>query len=387
MNILMVTPFFPPQTGGVVTYVECLQRLLRERGHSVYVLTPGSFDCITPRSERMYADVYEVYLRKPWVPEAPMKGYCAFVLYWVPTLVRLMRFAKSKAIDLILLEYPLAYMHYFTLLKRLTGVKVIAGLHGSDILSLNLWPVHERFIVKEIVRRADWVLTHSASLMLQTEQAIQRLGSNRSYISYGIESTKMRNLAQRGTQNRRHPTRDFVLTVAKLHPRKGLDVLLHAISQLSSEGNQHVFVVVGDGPEEETLKYLSRSLGIEREVVFTGELQHQEIAKLYEQCSFFVLPSRSEPFGIALLEAMSFGKAIVATRVGGIPEFLIDGFNGFLVDPDDTASLAKGIRMLTNDRDLRVRIGRNGYDLVEKQYRYESIIDEYESLFRKVIGS
>jgi glycosyltransferase involved in cell wall biosynthesis len=92
-----------------------------------------------------------------------------------------------------------------------------------------------------------------------------------------------------------------------------------------------------------------------------------------------------EPFGIVLLEAMTFGKAIVATKAGGIPEFIQDGHNGLLVDVEDSYALAEGIDRLIRDKDLRERIVRNGRMVVEVQYDYDKLMIRYEELFEEQI--
>jgi glycosyltransferase involved in cell wall biosynthesis len=92
-----------------------------------------------------------------------------------------------------------------------------------------------------------------------------------------------------------------------------------------------------------------------------------------------------EPFGIVLLEAMTFGKAIVATMAGGIPEFIQDGHNGLLVAVEDSEALAESIDTLVRDKDLRDRIGQNGLMVVEQKYDYDKLVIRYEELFREQI--
>ena len=388
MNVLLVTPYFPPQTGGVVTFVDTLQRFLRKKGHRAYVLVPGPSHTITPYETPTdaSASAYELYLRTPWAPEAPLKSCLAFSVYFLPTLLQLRWFIQKKAIDLISLEYPLSYMYYFYLLKKMMGVKLIVGIHGSDVLSLPSTPRYEQWLVKKIIRGADFLLAHSSSLMLQAEVIIKGLNSNRSYIPYGIEPDQLHTLVRKESGKLSLPPKPYILTVAKLHERKGLDVLLHAIQMVGTARRDYSFVIVGNGPEEQALRQLAVTLGIQDAVVFTGELQRDDIAKLYQGCEFFVLPSRSEPFGIVLLEAMVFGKAIVATTVGGIPEFVTDGFNGILVSPDNPGALAESIAHLIKDPELKFKIGRNGPALVEKQYDFQVIADRYEKLFQQVIS-
>jgi glycosyltransferase involved in cell wall biosynthesis len=385
MNILLVTPYFAPQTGGVATFVDSLQRLLRQRGHQAFVLLPGPSHVITHCETTTDALAFSYYMRLPCVPEAPLKGFLAFLIYCIPTLLRLNRFIKENAIDLVSLEYPLPYMYYFYILKRLCGLKLIVGIHGDDILSLHLTPNYEQWLVKQLIRRADWLLAHSASLISQVETLIGQRNGHRSHIPCGIDSNQLRSMSEDAGQTFAWSARPYILTVAKLYERKGLDVLLHAISKLGPIMDCYRFVIVGDGPEEHGLQQLALQLEIQEAVVFTGEMQPSDISKLHQHCEFFVLPSRSEPFGIVLLEAMVFGKAIVATKVGGIPELVIDGHNGILVPPNNSDALARALTRMISDRKLRSHLGKNGLALVEEVYNFHIILDRYTALFQRVL--
>lgn len=385
MNILLVTPFFTPQTGGVATYLEDLRRFLGQRGHQVYVLRTGDARNIQRCSVSKDEHVYEFYFRGPWVSEAPIKGLIAFVLYFVPTLWKLVRFIRAKGIQLVSLEYPLGFMLYFPLLRRWTSIKLVVGLHGDDVLSLGKLPAYEQGIVTRLICRADWVLAHSSSLMGQAERIVGRMKEQRSYLPYGIDCDRLRQRAAQQRQTIFKNQGPYILTVAKLYERKGIDILLQAIKQVKDCLEGHSFLIVGDGPEETRLKKMAGDLGVDDHVVFAGDISNTVIPSLFKDCRFFVLPSRSEPFGIVLLEAMTFGKAILATRVGGIPEFITDGMNGVLVPSEDPESLAHQIRIFIQREDLTERIGKNGLAVAEEVYDYRSIIKKYEDLFDSII--
>ncbi len=387
MNVLLVTPFFTPQTGGVATYLEDLRRFLALRGHNVYVLRTGDSHAIEPCPMNRDGLVYETALRPPWFPQTPVKGFLAFLVHFFPTLWRLAAFLKEKKIKLVSLEYPLPCMFYFHLLRAVTGVRVVTGIHGDDVLSLHLCNVHERWLVRQIIRNADWVVAHSASLMSQAETIVGRLSGARCHISYGVDCGRLREQATKYGRQFSTLPRPYVLTVAKLYERKALDILLRAIKTLGPVAAGYRFVIAGDGPEEHRLKVLARDLNIEGTVVFLGEVQNQDIPALFQHCEFFVLPSRSEPFGIVLLEAMTFGKAIVATRVGGIPEFISDRVTGLLVPSNDADALADRIKRIILEPDLRASLGKNGLELVERSYDYHAVIERYELLFHNLIGA
>ena len=387
MNFLLVTPFFTPQTGGVGTYLEDLRRHLSLRGHKVYVLRPGDSHTITPCPENRDGWVYEFALRVLRYPNSPIKGVVAFFVFLLPTLWRLTAFLRQHQIDVVSLEYPLAWMAYFFLVRLWTPIKVTVGLHGDDVLSLDLNCRHERWLVKHMIRKADWVLAHSSSLLSQAERIVEKLSDNRSYLPYGVECSRLRDQGASGSCGLPLQSARYVLTVAHLYPRKGIDILLQAISKLGTRVQDLYFAIAGNGPDEQVLKQRARDLRIEHRVVFLGEIRSKDIPALVKNCEFFVLPSRSEPFGIVLLEAMTFGKAIIATNVGGIPEFVVEGFNGLLAPSEDSTALAEKIGLCIENQDLRERIAKNGLSVVENQYDYGALILRYERLYEAILGS
>jgi glycosyltransferase involved in cell wall biosynthesis len=329
--------------------------------------------------------VYEFYLRGPVVHEAPLKGVVAFVVYLIPTLLKLARFLRQNNIELVSLEYPLPPALYFLLLRSLMSFKVIVGLHGDDVLSLHLLSKVDQWVVRRTVRRADWILAHSSSLLQKAREILNMTHDRQSYISLGVECSRLRGYAKQFASHIQLPPKPYALTVAKLYERKAIDVLLVAIQRLSNRRCN--FVIVGDGPEEDRLKRMALELGIEKRVTFCGDIPNIHIPALVEQCEIFVLPSRSEPFGLVLLEAMTFGKPIVASKVGGIPEFIEDERNGLLVPPEDSALLAEKIDLLLNDPKLQTKLGHEALMSVESLYDYTKLVQKYEDLFRRVVGA
>lgn len=384
MKLLFVTPFFTPQTGGVATYLEDLRRFLSQQGHDVFVLRLGEARSLRPCRVTQDSSVYELYLRDPWIAGAQVRSLIAFAIYFIPTLWMLVRFVREKRIQLISLEYPLGFVLYFLVLRALTGVKLVVGLHGDDVLSMDALPGHERRIVSRSIRKADWVLAHSASLLHHTQERVGINPGRYSVLPCGIDCRQLR------TQASTLPpvaARSFLLTVAKLYKRKGIDVLLQALSQISERLGSLQVLIVGDGPEREGLERSAAELGLLSIVRFVGDIPNMLVPAYFRDCQFFVLPSRSEPFGIVLLEAMTFGKAVVATRVGGIPEFVTDGEAGLLVPAEDADALAAAILRLIDDLVSRDRLGRQGLALVDEVYDYRQLVQRYGDVYSTVIGS
>lgn len=384
MNILLVTPFSPPQTGGVATYVEEIQRSLRHRGHRILVLRPGDSDSISPYPYNGDGSVFQFYMRPMWFSSRPIKGLAATIFYFLPTLWRLSRFIADHEVQLVCLEYPLPNVFYFQVLRLVKNFKIVVGLHGDDVLSLHLLRRSEQWVVRKCIRSSDWVLAHSSSLLSQAEQFVGKLGPNRSYLPLGVDIEKLRATAQARKAFHGQPIAPYVLTIAKLYPRKGLDLLLQALHRVKNEVEGYSFVIAGDGPEEARLKQMAMDLKVNDIVLFLGEVPNLDIPKLLSQCEFFLLPSRSEPFGIVLLEAMAFGRAVLASNVGGIPEFVANGQNGVLVPSCNIDALASEIAQMLVDKERRNRLGMNGLQWVE-QFDYRILILKYEQLFEKIL--
>ncbi len=386
MNILFVTPFFLPQTGGVATYVEEIQRALRDRGHKVLVLRPGDSDSISPCPCNDDNSVFQFYMRPFWFSSSLIKGLVATIFYFLPTLWRLSRFLADHEIQLVCLEYPLPNVFYFALLRRVQCFKIVVGLHGDDVLSLHLLGRSEQWVVRKCIRNSDWVLAHSSSLLSQAEKIVGRLGPNRSYLPLGVDIKRLRAIAQTGGAFPGRPMCPYVLTVAKLYPRKGLDLLLEALHTVKNKVAGYCFAIAGDGPEDARLKQLAMDLNVNDIVLFLGEVPNLDVPKLLSQCEFFLLPSRSEPFGIVLLEAMAFGRAVLASHVGGIPEFVAHGQNGVLIPSCNTDVLGAEIVQMLADKESRSRLGMNGLKWVE-QFDYRTLVLKYEQLFEKVLAA
>jgi len=159
------------------------------------------------------------------------------------------------------------------------------------------------------------------------------------------------------------PAKFTVLTVCRFYPRKRLNILLGAAHLLRSRISELEVRIVGDGPERGRLHALCRNLGLERSVHWLGNLSSDDLAKEYNRCHVFCLPSAQESFGIVFLEAMASGKPIVAARAASIPEVVK---HGVLVNPDDEDALAEGIDRLYRDHALRASLAAAGAEWVKQ---------------------
>jgi len=169
---------------------------------------------------------------------------------------------------------------------------------------------------------------------------------------------------------------------------KGIDVLAEAASIIlktwpeASGLKQPNFRIAGSGPEKMVIREFALSEGIDDRFQIVGYAPL--IAPWYAACDVTVMPSRAEAAAVVALEAMSLYKPVVATRVGGIPEVVVHGETGLLVDPDDPEALAEAITRVLLDPELARRLGEAGGKRVREQFTEQMMVDSYISLFHKL---
>ena len=162
----------------------------------------------------------------------------------------------------------------------------------------------------------------------------------------------------------------YILMVGQFRDlQKGHDVLLRALARIRERGLTPTALLVGDGSLRLRMERLAADLGLSQQVHFLGE--RLDVANLMAHCEVFVLPSRWEGFGRVLLEAMVVGACVVASCAEGIPEVIDTGVSGVLVPPGDHESLANALESVLTQPTTRLRLGRQGQDLVLRNFRLE----------------
>lgn len=163
---------------------------------------------------------------------------------------------------------------------------------------------------------------------------------------------------------------------ANMVPRKGHKYLIQAIAEVSERFPNVRLILTSSGPLRDHLGNLSKNLGIENKVVFTGKIRYQFLYQLLNNVDVYAFPSLAELFPFAILEAMAAGKPIVATDVGGVSEAVLDGVNGRLVPPGDSKSLAKAIAELLSNPNKAREMGENSRALAEGKFNLARIAYE-----------
>lgn len=170
--------------------------------------------------------------------------------------------------------------------------------------------------------------------------------------------------------------------VARLHPVKGHSYLLEATAQAVKKIPGLTLLIVGDGPLRAGLETMTRSLGIEDKVIFTGF--RSDIPEIIAALDFLVLPSLSEGLSLTVMEGMAMKKPVLATAVGGTPEIITSGVDGFLVPPGDVPALVQGIQDLAGNRDLADKLGAAARKTIEDRFTAGRMAGRTSELYKEI---
>jgi glycosyltransferase involved in cell wall biosynthesis len=305
----------------------------------------------------------------------------------IPGLYRLWRLVRGRRPDILHLHLPYTGI-IGRLVGRLAGVKntvytehnVFEVYHPvTRLLNLITYPLNKITIaVSEEVQRSimkHWISRRSHPITI-------RNGVDADYLAAGTPPDKMK--ASLGIPS----SHKVVGNVAHIRHEKGQEYLLQAARRVIEQQPEVTFVIVGRekiAGEIDRLKKMASELGIEKNIIFTGF--REDIYDLMGIFDIFILSSLFEGLPIALLEAMSLGKPVVATAVGGIPEVIKDGVNGFLVPAKDPQLLAEKIVQLLKEDDLRTSFSQNAIRTIREHFSLKEMVRQVEEIYSSILMS
>ena len=362
-NVLLGVPW-DAERGGVVSVVINLAQRLQADGHNVVIFHP--YDSVFLRHWTTRLGFAGVQLRLTVPVAGGLRGVLRAIVapfLFLSSLLQLVWFLRSHHIHVVNLHYAVDNYVYFAICRRLLPIRLVTSLHGQDAFYREQpWPTYSRAF-KFLVSASDLIVLPSDAYRRKFLQAFPHLQERTIFIHNGIDPGRF-NASTHGNCGLNR----YILCVAELQEYKAIDILLRAAQPLLTDDDSLTLVLAGDGPLRRDLESLSSSLGIRERTMFLGTQGASEIAALLRGCDVMVLPSRMEPFGIALLEAMACKAPVVATNGGGIPEIIEHEVSGLLVEPENPEALSAAIRRMLADGDLRKELAENGYSRVIERF-------------------
>ncbi len=376
MNIALFASAFYPHVGGVEELVRQLAHAYIGKGVQPIVLTNR-----WPRDLPAYEDyegipLYRIAMR---VPDGGPKARINYALTHRAIERGMLAILRRHNIGLLHVQCISSNGCYALRAKHALGLPLVVTTQGErtmDATGLYQRSAYMNRVLRELLDQADHITACSRHTLddMQTYYG-QPFGARADVIYNGIQTADFADTASFAHN------RPYILGIGRHVPQKGFDILLRAFAQADLPG--HDLILAGDGPERAALQALAVTLGIQNKVVFTGRADRAAAVSLFKGCAFFVLPSRQEPFGIVNLEAMTAGKAIIASRVGGVPEVVLDGDTGLLVPPEDVDALARAVQQLACDAPLRQQLGAAGQARAQS-FAWPAIAEQYLGIYQEV---
>jgi len=258
----------------------------------------------------------------------------------------------------------------------------IISAWGSDIFSFPRKSFLHRALLSWILGKANFLCSTSEIMAQEMYRYIDR-DSKIEVIPFGVD------LEQFSPPGRREAPlqKQVVYGVAKyLQPIYGLDYLLKAFARVeNSYPGRALLKIAGDGPELERLQTMAKKLGISGKVEWLGEVTNSEVAKFYQKLDVVVVPSLEESFGVTAVEGSACARPIIASRVGGLPEVVLDGKTGIMIEAQNVDSLVKAMEYMLENPEERVRMGLAGREFVLTHFDFQDNVTQMEQVYRALI--
>ncbi len=379
MKILQALFFPPEQPGGVSSMVPYIVDRFNKKGWEMEMFSlPKRI-----RNKGREGIVFDSFDWKSYANIPKVNKYMqTFQDYVWWTSLRM-----NRSFDVIHAHHPIAALAMKHIYPH---TPLITTIHSSYELELILngeieanGPEHQflNLLYREVELKSDLLITASYSF--------------RNYLAKHIHNQERVVVIPNGFDEKRFRpiAHDNIIpqfiTVCRLVPAKGLDVLILACSELKKKGYSFMLHIIGDGPIRKQLEQMVTEHGIYEETIFYGYMLHPE--EFMPFFDIFVLPSRAEAFGSVFAEAALCGLTLVGTQIGGIPEQIENGVNGLLVSVDQPLELCEALEKLIQDPDFRYHLARSSREKAKKNYSMNRVIQElrthYESFQIQTKGS
>jgi N-acetyl-alpha-D-glucosaminyl L-malate synthase BshA len=364
-----------PTYGGSGIVATELGMELAARGHHVHFITyanPIRLDPDTPR-----IDYHEVE-----VSNYPLFQYPPYCLALAS---RMGEVADCYALDLLHVHYAIPHSIAALLAQQMLAPKrrlpFVTTLHGTDI---TLVGVDRSYfpITKFSIEQSDGVTSISEDLRAQTADVFgiaRPIEVIHNFVNCDLYHS---NDAKKEAAQFAPAGEKLLIHLSNFRPVKRVLDCIRILAEARKNTPAHL-LMVGDGPDRGPAELLARQLDVAGHVTFLGKQNHVE--RLIPLAHALLMPSEMESFGLAALEAMACSVVPVATRVGGVPELITDGVDGFLEAVGDIPAMAARVTSLLTDEDLHYRMSKAGRWTASARFCSEKIIPQYESHYKEVI--
>lgn len=376
MRVLHLGKFYPPVPGGIETFLRDLLVAQRQRGW--------------PASAMVHAGKHPPAENEAeWLVQVPVWAHWVFAPISPGFPLALWRAIRGRKPDVLHLHLPNLSAFWALFLPAARRIPWVVHWH-SDVVASRLkpglrlaYPFYRPF--EQAVLRQAAVIVVTSPPYLSSSAALHDWQDKCQVFPLGVDRRRLPEIPLSATAGLWEPGSLKILAIGRLTYYKGFDTLVHALAALAQAAQ---LLIVGDGEERARLEGLIASTGQKQRIRLLGEVDDETRNRLLASCDVFCLPSRerTEAFGIVLMEAMRYGKPVLASRVpgSGMTWVVEDGRNGRLVACDDVAAWATQLNELGADPVLRQRLGDEGARQFTTRFSIRSVANQMADLYRIV---
>lgn len=397
MRILHVVTAFPRHEGDVIApwLVELLKRLQRA-GHEVEVFCSAyrggggaAYQGIPVHRFRYFPARWEDLTHDEATPDRMRRSWRYALMpafYVVAGLIGIWRLCHRRRYDVVHVHWPMPHALFGAVARATCGARLVTLWYGVELRWVQDSLRWVRWLVRWALRTSDAVVAISS----YTANEVKRIADvSVRVIPYTVGLPDVAGPPGPARAARRDGA-FRILFVGRLVERKGIADLVEAVRRLPA-GLGARLEIVGEGPERTRLEALIHEIALEDRVVLRGRVSAGELREAYTSADVLVLPSildsrrDTEGLGVVLLEAMSYGVPVIGSRVGGIPDIIVDGETGLLVPPGDSAALTQALRRVAEDAALASRLGSAGQRHVRERFSWESVVARWQECYAAVL--
>jgi len=385
LKILILSHEFPPLGGGAGRAAYNIAKELIKMGDEVDVLTTSynklpSFEVIDD------INIHRIYGKRR--NSLDNNVIVTMSSYLIIGMVNAIKMFKKEQYDVIHCFFTIPAGLLGIVLRKIYRIPVILSLRGSDVPFHN--PDYFRFIrfavqplFKFIWKKSSKVVALSKGLQRTAKRTLRNY--DYAVIYNGVDTNKFKPIQGKYSTSKNNIIR--LITVSRLVKRKGIQYLLQAIAELRREliNFQIKLLIVGDGNYRKVLEGLTAKLRLKDNVTFYGICPNDKLPELYNSTDIFILPSLTESFGQAIGEAMACELPIIGTTVGGIPEVVIDGENGILVQHQNVPELKLALHNLATNPELRTKMKQKNARRIKNHFNWQITAKQYREIYIKYI--
>lgn len=363
-----------PTVGGSGVVATELGKMLAEKGHEIHFITSS-----TPfRLNRLYANIFS--------HQVDVNSYSVFQYapYDIALATKIAEVIKNEELDLLHVHYAIPHAVCAILGRDMAGsdIGIVTTLHGTDITVLGT-DSSLKDAIRYGIEKSDVVTAVSDSLKQQTYDMIapdKKIETVHNFVDereyYLRDSAKLKEELGIGAHEK------VLIHVSNFRKVKRVEDVVSTFAKVQKAVGAKL-LLVGDGPEMSRIHQQVKDLQIEQEVLFLGK--RDNLSELYSMSDVKLLMSEKEAFGLVLLEAMACGVPAIGTQVGGIPEIIEPGENGFLVELGDIDAAADAAICILTDDKLHEKMSTTALETATKRFSSEKILAEYETLYARLL--